>query len=393
MKGHVRRRGTRSWAVILDLPPGEDGKRRQKWHAVKGTKRDAERELARLIHSLNTASYVEPTKTTLAEYLERWLETVEPTLGARTFHRYAEIARKHLVPALGNQLLAKLQPLAINAYYAKALKSGRRDGKGGLAARTVLHHHRVLREALQQAVKWQILARNPDDAASPPKPAYLEMRALTEAETVWLMTAAQGLELATPVLLAVTCGLRRGEVLAVGWRDVDLEAGTLTVRRSLEQTPAGLAFKEPKNRKPRMIDLPSLMIEELVRRREEAERQRRDLGERLRRDDLVVARPDGSPWRPDSFTPAFRKFLERAGLEGLRFHDLRHTHATQLLRQGVNPKIVSERLGHSSVAFTLQTYAHVLPTMQREAAGALDRALRNAFEQQNLPPGDGAKPA
>lgn len=162
-----------------------------------------------MLHEMNMGSFVVPSRMTVDEYLEHWLsDYAKVNVTAKTFERYEEIVKKHLVPNLGHHVLAKLQPLHNQAYYSQALQNGRRDGKGGLSAQTVLHHHRILREALQQAVKWQLLARNPADAVEPPRPKRREMRALDEHQTARLLDAARGHRLYIPILLAVTTGMR-----------------------------------------------------------------------------------------------------------------------------------------------------------------------------------------
>ena len=381
MKGHIRKRGKGSWAIVIDLGRDSSGKRRQKWHTVHGKKTDAQRELTRILHQLDTGMYVRPSKMTVAEYLEQWLrDYAEPRVSAKTMERYREIARKHLIPNLGHFVLSRLQPLHIQEYYSSALRSGRRDGRGGLAPQTVVHHHRLLRQALQQAIRWQLLARNPADAVQPPRPRRKEIRALTEDETAKLLTESKARWLYMPILIAATTGLRRGEVLAVRWADIDLEAKTLAVRRSLEQTAEGLSFKEPKtSRSRRVVALLDLTVDALRKHRTSQARERLAAGSAYLDLDLACCAADGRPWVPSSLTHAFTALASRIGLDGLRFHDLRHTHATQLLRQGVHPKIVSERLGHSTVGITLDVYSHVLPGMQRDAVRLVDRALRNAL--------------
>ncbi len=387
MKGHIRPRGEGSWALILDV--GRDpatGRRQQKWHTVRGTKRDAQREMARLLTELASGSYIEPAKLLVRDYLARWLaDYARQNVSAKSFERYAEIVNCHLSPALGQYPIAALKPLHIQNYYSHALESGRRPtrwrkgGLGGLSARTVLHHHRILRQALQQAVRWQLLARNPADAVEPPRPARNEMRVLEEADLGKLLEASRpNATLRLAILLAITTGLRRGEIMALRWRDLDLDAGLLAVRQSLEETKAGLSFKEPKTPKARRaVALPTLAIEGLRRHRAEQARMRLMLGPGYEDNDLVCCRADGEPLHPHTITQAFIELAakQKFGFR-FRFHDLRHSHATLLLRQGVHPKIVSERLGHSTVGITLDVYSHVLPGMQEEAARKVDAALR-----------------
>lgn len=380
MKGSIRQQGKQSWEVRIYIGRREDGRKLYRSHTVHGNKKDAQRELAKLLHEFNTGAYVEPSRMTVKEYLERWLQDyARSSVAPKTFERYAEIVRLHLIPALGAIPLAKLQPLHIQGCYSDALRAGRRDGKGGLSAQTVLHHHRVLREALQQAVRWQLLARNPADAVEPPRPQPKEMCALDEQQAARLLDAAKGSRLYAPVVLAVTTGMRRGEILALRWQDVDLQAGTLSVRQSLEQTRDGLTFKQPKTQKGRrVVALPPLAVEALRRHKAEQAKERLLLGPGYQDNGLVCAQPDGQPWRPDALTNAFAYLVRKAGVPPVRFHDLRHSHATLLLRQGVHPKVVSERLGHATVGITLDTYSHVLPGMQEEAARKLDVALRAA---------------
>lgn len=379
MRGHLRKRG-RKWYGVVSYYNAR-GERKLKWIPLSTSKRESERQLARIVAELQSGQYVDAGRLTVAEYLRKWLqEYARNKVTARTYERYEEIVEKHLIPALGGIRLSKLSPIQINTYYANALENGRRDGQGGLAPKTVLQHHRVLHRALTVAVKWGLLARNPADAVDPPKPETREMIALTEEQTVRLLKACEGTPLYVPVVLAVTCGLRRGEILALRWQDVDLEAGTLSVRRSLEETRSGLRFKEPKtHRSRRPIALPPLTVEVLKRHRHEQRKVRVMMGPAYQDNDLVCAGPDGRPLRPDYLTQTLPKIAERSGLPRIRFHDLRHTHASILLRYDVHPKVVSERLGHSRVNITLDLYSHVMPDLQKEAAERTNEALKAAF--------------
>ena len=187
MKGHIRERSPGHWAIVLEIRDPETGKRKRKWHSFAGTKREAQIECSRLITEIAGGSYVGPSKTTLAAYLDEWLALIEPSVAPRTFERYQEIARKNLVPLLGQTVITKLRPEQIAGAYAQALKSGRRDGTGGLSPRTVHHMHRILKQALTAAVRWRILTYNPLDAVDPPKVERGKMKALDPAETARLL--------------------------------------------------------------------------------------------------------------------------------------------------------------------------------------------------------------
>src|SRR5215468_9626311 len=218
MKGHIRERSPGHYAIILDVRDSQGGKRKQRWHSFRGTKRQAQIECARLIAELQNGTAVEPSRMTVADFFERWIEHMQGQVSPRSHERYAEIARKNLVPLLGGLSLTKLQPAHISQAYAKALASGRRDGTGGLSARTVTHMHRVLREALQQALGWQLLARNPADAVKPPKVERKQMQVLDPAATAEMIEAARPYSAFMPIMLGALCGLRRGEIAALRWR-------------------------------------------------------------------------------------------------------------------------------------------------------------------------------
>jgi integrase len=343
MKGHIRERSPGRWAIILDVPDPTTGKRRRRWHSFAGTKRQAQIECARLINEIQTDSHVDPSRETVTSFLGRWLEHMQGQVSPRTHERYAELVRWNIAPLLGAVALTKLQPPTISRAYSKALTSGRRDGQGGLSPHTVHHMHRVLRQALEQAVTWRMLVRNPADLVKPPKVEREQMQTLDTDETVALIDAARGTDMFMPILLGVLCGLRRGEVGALRWRSVDLEAGTLAVVASTEQTEKGIREKETKSGKGRSVVLPALLMEELRAHRLKQAQVLLQLGIRLTGDHHVVARADGQPLQPRSMTHAFVKFMRRHGLRKIRLHDLRHSHATHMLAAGVHPKIAQER--------------------------------------------------
>lgn len=382
MKGHIRERSPGHWAIIIDVRDPTTGRRRRKWHSFAGTKREAQRECARLVSDLSGGAYVEPSRTTLREYLDQWLEHMKGQITPRSYERYAELVHKNLVPLIGSVPLTKLRPTMISQAYGRSLENGRRDGKGGLSPPTVQYMHRVLRHALQQAVRWQFLVCNPADAVKPPKAERREMKALDADGTAALIEVARHTGLFVPILLGALCGMRRGEIVALRWRSVDLERAQLSIVASTEQTRDGVREKPPKSGRGRTVALPSLVIEEMQQHRLRQAEALLRLGVRLSDERHVVTRADGEPVQPRSLTHSFANFLKKHGLQRIRFHDLRHSHATHLLASGVHPKIAQERLGHSSVAITLDLYSHVLPGLQADAAARVDDGVRAAINRR-----------
>jgi integrase len=334
-----------------------------------------------LLHQRDGGIDAPPGKLAVGEYLQRWLEDyAKGNTAPRTYERYEQIVRQHLIPALGAIPLARLRPQHIQACYSEARQAGRIDGKdGGLSAQTVLHHHRVLREALHHAVRWQLLARNPADAVEAPRPPRHEMRVLTPDGVQRLLAACEDSELYAIVFVAVATGLREGEILALRWSDVDLHGSSAHVTRTLQYVSGrGLLFREPKtSRSRRRVSLSRETVAVLSEHRRRQLERRLALGPGYEDQNLVFVGSAGKPIPPYSVSQRFATLVKAAGIGPLRFHDLRHTSATLMLSAGVHPKIVSERLGHSGVAITLDTYSHVLPGLQEEAANLLDAFLRS----------------
>jgi integrase len=382
MKGHIRQRSPGHWAIVIDVRDPQTGKRKRRWHSFRGTKREAQVECARLISELQKGTHVDTTRVTVAAFLERWLEHMQGQVSPRSLERYAELARKNLAPLLGGLALAKLQPAHISAAYAKALTSGRRDGKGGLSARTVTHMHRVLHEALQQAVVWRLLANNPAAFVKAPKVQRAEMKTYDLAQTAELLEALRGNRMFIPTILAGLCGLRRGEIAALRWHHVDFDAGSISIEQSAEQTHASVRYKPPKSGRARTVAMGATVAAELRAHRLAQVQALLSIGVRLTDESFVVAQADGSPMQPNTLTHNWVIECAKIGLPRIRFHDMRHSHATHLLASGVHPKVASERLGHSKVGLTLDTYSHVLPNMQAGAAALVDDALQLALQNR-----------
>jgi integrase len=264
----------------------------------------------------------------------------------------------------------------------RAEASGRLDNKGGLSPTTVRHHYAVLREALNHAVRLQLIATNPAKAVQPPRYTRKETNVLTEAQTAQLLKAAEGTELYAPLVVATCTGLRRQEFLGLKRADVNLETGTLAVRRALQITKAGLKFKEPKSaQSKRTIALPAFAVEVLKEHLERQEDHKRELGSLYQDQDLVFPRDDGRPWDPSRFSTQFREFEHALDLPRIRLHDLRHGHCSQILRQGTPLKMASARMGHSTIAITADLYGHILEGQDRAAADLFNIALSEAFQE------------
>jgi integrase len=382
-QGHIRERSRGSFEIRYSL--GTDaatGKRRIVTATVKGNRKAAEKELRRLLRTVDTGEHVDPTRMTVRAWLTQWHETKKAEISPKTHERYGEIINNFLIPALGALPLAKLNSTHIEKAYSEWASGGRRDGKpGGLSPQTRRYIHVVLKSALSRAVEQQLLARNPADILSKrlPKDERKEMVTLAPEQSAQFLESIKDSRTYWPVLIAFATGMRRGEVLALRWKNLDLDRKKLRVIQSLEQTKNGLRFKDTKTSKVRAIDLPAYAVEELRRLKRQQAEELLALGIRQTGDTLVCCRADGEPLQPRSLTHQFTILRRRIkGLPRMRFHDMRHTHATQLLADGVHPKVAQERLGHSSITTTMDLYSHVTETMQSDAAARLDAAYQTA---------------
>jgi len=378
-QGHIRQRGKQSWQLKFDL--GRDpasGKRLSRYVSFQGTKREAQAELNRLLNRRNEGTYVDPTKMSVAEYLEHWLSVdIERRVARKTAVRHRQLVQHQIMPRLGQMPVRQLTPTHIEAFEAQLQRDGyvkgRRAGQG-LTAQTVLHVHRTLSQALAHAVKAGVLFKNPAEQVKPPRPPSREIAILSKAEVATLLRAAEGSPLYLPVLVAVTTGMRRGELLGLRWSDIDLKAARLTVNQSLERSKGKTTFKSPKTHgSRRSITLPALTVEAL--------KEYRSRQARIGAGELVLSH-DGIPWDPDSLTKAFDRLIAATGVRRITFHGLRHTHISHQLMDGVHVKIVSERAGHASVSTTLSVYAAFIPTLQADAAAGVDTWLRQNLAEQ-----------
>jgi len=369
MRGHIIKRYRNSYSVVLNL--GADpatGKRKQQWISVKGTKREAEKKLAELLHQLDSGTFMRPGKTTVADYLEQWLkDCCWANLAPRTAEGYESIVRRHLIPSLGRIPLTQLKPEHLQHVYSDELTAG-------FSHRTVRYMHVTLHKALHNAVKLGMILRNPADAVEPPKVQRHDMHTMNESDIHIFLEYARSTSYYALFYMALFTGMRRSELLALRWSDIDLILCQLSVTRALHHLQDGtLIFSQPKTAKGRrLISLSPSTAVVLREHREQQEKMKRQLGLTVTEDDLVFCQADGKPLLPNSVSHAWTKLASRTGLKGVRLHDARHTHASLLLKQGVHPKIVQERLGHASIQITLDTYSHVAPGLQQAAANRFD---------------------
>lgn len=370
LKGSVDKRKD-SWRYRVDI--GLDpvtGKRKQKSKSGFKTKKEAQIALAEFIASYENGEYFECEKISLREYLNYWLETYAKTnVSPSSYIRYTQFANQ-IVSKLGGLELSSIKPMHIQKFYTDLQKTN-------LSNSTILKVHRMLSMSLKHAVGWQMLNYNPASAVKPPRPQHVEM-SIWDSDTINQVLKdlkESNSNLYIPILIGATTGMRQGEIAALRWQDVDFVNGFISVRYNFQKidNSNNYALASPKtsksNRSIAMMDLTIKELKEHRKKQNELIMLNRDI---YNNQDFVCAFEDGTPYKPVYIGELFRKFMRRSNYPKIRFHDLRHSHATMLLKQGVNPKIVSERLGHANISITLDTYSHVLPNMQREAIARLN---------------------
>jgi integrase len=381
-KGHRRADGRCSsrctrWYFIVEGPRTPDGKRRRLWSTGFPTQKAAQVALRVELGRRDQGIVLEPQRLTLAEYTEKWLVHIGTLREPSTVGRYRELLEAHVLPTLGGRQLKALQPLEVQTLYDQLLVSGRQDGTGGLHPRTVGHVHRCLHAALRQAVRWRLVVRNVCADLQPPKVAALPMVTLTGEQARTLLEQATGW-LHTLVLLGAATGARRGELLALRWSDVDLDAGSVRISRAVVLVAGKPHTKAPKNGEARVVALGPSVIAELRRHRAEQLERRLAYGSTYHAEqDLVVAKIDGAPIRPDYASQAFRNLVRRVGLPStVHVHTLRHSAASFLAAAGVPPSDIAAQLGHrDGGALALRVYVHSLPEGLARAGAHLDQVI------------------
>jgi integrase len=366
-EGSITRRKDGLYMARYTVQTGAGAKRKTLYGKTRG---EVSEKLTRAMAARDEGLIFEGENQTLSAYLDRWLNgSAKGSVKPSTFEGYERMIRNHIKPALGHKKLKVLAPNHVQYFYQQKLDAG-------LAPGTVRLMHGVLHRALEQAVKWGAVPRNVCKATTPPRPNPGEIRPLDAEQARRILEASRENRLEALYVIAVTAGLRIGELLGLKWTDIDLDAGTLRLRRTRSQARTGPTFTAPKNGKGRSIRLTQRAVEALRAHKAAQNAERLKLGELWTDNDLVFCTTAGRPLDFRNLaTASFKPLLKKAGLPDIRFHDLRHTCATLLLSRGHHPKLVQELLGHASVAMTLDRYSHVLPGMGDQTAAAMEAAL------------------
>jgi integrase len=358
---------------VAELSIRDVSGKRKRIKRTARTKTQAREKLRELIALRDQGVELTSGDAPLATYLQRWLnDSVKPSVRAKTYVNYESIVRVRIVPRVGGVKLSKVNPAILQQLYSDLLESG-------LAAQSVRNTHRVLHKAFEQALRWGLIARNPVDATDPPRPKATEMQTLTSQQVGILLDCTADDRNHALYLLAVTTGMRLGELLGLRWADIDFDGKRLFVRRSLQQVQRQLIFVPPKTEKSRrtvMLTDSAINGPKELRRRQNTERLA--LGPAWIDDDLVFPNTVGEPSDPGAASTHFQQVLKRIELPKIRFHDLRHTAASLLLQAGTHPKVVQEMLGHSTITLTLDTYSHSIPSMHGEAADTMEAIISKA---------------
>jgi integrase len=376
MSGHIRRRGANSWELKFDV--GVDpltGKRKIRYHSFKGTKRDANTELVRLIAQHAAGQSVDPAKTTVAEFLARWDDWASTHLSPKTVERHHIAIRYHIVPHIGALAVQKLRPVHLVELYRKLGQSGGRDGRP-LAPGSIIYVHGLLHRVLGHAMVWGVVTQNAAAVVRPPRAPDSEITILNQEQIGAVLRHLNGRTLRPIVSFLIGTGCRRGEVLALRWQDVDLEKAIVRIAHSVEQTKGELRIKAPKTKAgKRSVTISPWLVAELRAHHARQQEQRLKLGMgRASTDSLVFARWDGKMRAPNWLSKKFAQAMATLGID-CKLHGLRHTHVSQLIAAGLDVLTISRRIGHASPAITLNVYGHLFANTDGRAAEIMEVAF------------------
>ena len=364
-----------SWLYVVDVPARPGVARRQVMRSGFGTKKDAEQALAEFLVQVGRGSLPALGRQTVSEYLDTWLAGAELSLAATAFTNYRILIRRYVQPRLGTTPLAKVTASTLTSLYRELLAHGNRSG-GPLSPATVRTVHRVLSKAFGDAVREQMLPANPATWAKLPRKVRPEMRTWTAEDASTFLTSAASDRLYAAWLLALACGLRRGELAGLRWVDVDLERATVSiVNQRTVDAEWNVVTKEPKGTSRRTIDLGPGAVGALRRRRSQSAAERLQAGPVHVDSGLVFVQEDGRGYHPDRFTRMFRQVSDAAGVPHIRLHDARHSCATLALAAGIHPKVVQQLLGHASWSTTMDLYTHRIDRLQKDASALIETVM------------------
>ena len=373
-EGNITRRGKNSWRLKFDVGRDpETGKRHTIFVTVRGTKKDAERELRKRLTAVDEGIVIEPSRITVGEWLDTWLEeTAALRVGAKTLERYCGLVKVQIRPYLGSVTLQNLRPADIQKWHTQLIKEGR------ISRTTIRHAHQILKKAVEDAAAIEVVSRNVVALVKPPPGQKKEITILTAGQITDVLAKLEGSSLYEIAVVAFATGMRRGELAALRWSDIDLDGATLQVERSLEQTGAGLTFKAPKTAAGRRrITLPNFAVDVLRKHRKDRLEIYLQLGGgRLPDDALVFGNVNGTPRTPHSITQAWLRAVEWRKLPKVTFHAFRHSHASALIGSGLDIVTVSKRLGHANPGVTLTVYSHAFKETDDRAAAVIDAVLK-----------------
>ena len=346
-------------------------------------------KLNQLLIQVKQNSYIEPTKMTLSEWLNKWMTNYKKlTLKRTTWELYNILIEKHIKPEIGGIKLSKLQTGHIQGLYSKKSQEGSRadNRPGSLSPKSIRHIHTVIRSALEQALRERLISINPADAAVLPRNYRKEMKILDIQGITKFLSAAKGSRYYTAFLLILATGLRRGEALGLRWKDIDLQKGVINVKQQLVRVKGGFMFSDLKTElSRRMVAIDDDIVQELKEHMESQMLERQKNHQIYEKNDLVFCSEIGKPIPPRNFVRYFKAILKKAGLDEIRLHDLRHTYATMVLGQGISHKTLQENLGHYSASFTIEMYGHNTQDMKRDAAEKVGSLLKKCVDKEITP--------
>ncbi|MBT2755895.1 site-specific integrase [Mesobacillus foraminis] len=361
-----------TYYFVLEAGKNPNGTRKRLKRTGFKTLREAKAEMAELTLAIKNGDFLRENKMSLSQYLDYWLDNYARTnTKPKTFAEYEKMVKNHLKLSLGGIMLHELRSIHLQSYYKDKLKV--------LSAQTITHHHRLLSKALNDAVDWEFLIKNPAKGAKPPKPVKMEMNTLNvEQLNMLLATARERTPIYYPVIFAAAhTGMRKSELMGLTWKNVNFKAQRFYIRQTITEANGTYFFNQiPKNEKPRGVKLTAELAKLVLHLKNEHDDRKNALGEAFNEHDLVFCNSKGNIMAPSEITRALKRALRAAHLPDIRFHDLRHSHATILLQENVHPKIVSARLGHSKIQVTMDTYSHITDSIEGIAVDYLNDLLK-----------------